>query len=837
MLRLLLAMVLAPMSLLAQLRIRGQVNDQSGGALAACQVALLDANRKILLKTETNAVGRFSLQPRRPGQYHIQAEAPGFDKASVAVTLGRASLTDIVLVLPVAKTEFQLSVQENPLAISTQADQNADALRLTSDDLDELPSLNQDYLGTAAILLGATGEPSVVVDGVERDTVNLPPSTIAEIKINRNPYSAEFSRPGRNRLEITTRSGSQEFRGAAALFLRNSAFDARNAFAAQRLPFSRRGADLSLSGPLSRKRKLGFFIAYENDNGNRARPILAVLPSGLLQADALLGSRETELSLRLDGQLSTKQSVSLRWNVGQDHDDNQGVGGINLLERAQDSQSREHELSLSWTRIGSPKALNQLQAEVNWESQETTSRTQAFAVIVHGAFSSGGAQADVFHHERRLRVQDIFSYSAGRHSVRMGGGGRTAWMTSEDRTNFGGSFEFASLSDFEAGRALYYRQNEGDPRLRFTQNEAFGFVQEEWRATPTLNVSVGGRVELQRRFQPTLNAAPRVGLAWSPGNRKTVLRAGFGLFYDRLPASLRERSLRFDGMRFRSLIIASPSYPDFLNSPESSISLPPSVYRLDPDLRAPYAMISGIALEQQLSGKVVLALDYRLERGLHLYRSLNLNAPQPGTGLRAQPAFGNINQYESSASSKEQSVSLSLRGRWKLGNFSAQYRYLRAFGDTEGPGFLPVNNFDLRPEWGRSVQDRRHRLQFVTSAKLPGSFRLGLISSLNSGAPFNVTTGTDNNLDTVVNDRPAATRRNSKQGPGFAKLDVRLGREWTLPKVNGRKLRLETVAEAFNVLNRVNLGNYVGNLTSPFFGRSTSALDARQMQVSLRFQF
>ena len=108
---------------------------------------------------------------------------------------------------------------------------------------------------------------------------------------------------------------------------------------------------------------------------------------------------------------------------------------------------------------------------------------------------------------------------------------------------------------------------------------------------------------------------------------------------------------------------------------------------------------------------------------------------------------------------------------------------------------------------------------------------------MNSGRPFEITTGADDNADTEVNDRPAGTRRNSGQGPGFAKLDVRLGKEWVLPKVDGRKLQLETVAEAFNVFNRVNLGNFVGNLTSPFFGQATSALDARRMQLSVRFRF
>jgi hypothetical protein len=315
-----------------------------------------------------------------------------------------------------------------------------------------------------------------------------------------------------------------------------------------------------------------------------------------------------------------------------------------------------------------------------------------------------------------------------------------------------------------------------------------------------------------------------------------VLRFGFGLFYERLSDSLRERTLRFDGLRVRSLIITDPGFPDPLATDLPTV-LPSNIFQLAANLQTPSIWVSGVSLERQLPRKLILAADYRLERGLHLLRSRNLNAPQPGNGERPFPLAGNINQYESSASSREQTFTVNVRGRWKLGDFSAQYRYLRAFGDTEGAQFLPVNNFNLRPEWGRLAEDRRHRLQLTTTAKLPRGFRFGLISSMYTGRPFDITTGTDDNGDTEVNDRPAGMQRNSGQGPGFVKLDARFGKEWVLPKVDGRKLQLETVAEAFNVFNRVNLGNFVGNLSSPFFGQATSALDARRIQLSVRFRF
>ena len=177
----------------AQGRIEGEVHDESGGALAACRVVLLNAQRKPLLETQTNAIGRYALQLVAPGKYYLQVVAPGFEPAVSEVTLRKEPVIRVNFVLRIAKTEFQVNVGANPTEVSIQPDENANALTLTSESLDSLPSLDQDFLDTASELLGSTGTPSLVVDGIERDSVDLPPSAIAEIRLNRNPYSAEFS--------------------------------------------------------------------------------------------------------------------------------------------------------------------------------------------------------------------------------------------------------------------------------------------------------------------------------------------------------------------------------------------------------------------------------------------------------------------------------------------------------------------------------------------------------------------------------------------------------------------------------------------------------------------
>lgn len=723
--------------------------------------------------------------------------------------------------------------------VSTQAGANADATTLTAEDLALLPSLDRDLVETASLFLGA-GNPndvSVVVDGVERDGVSLPPSAIAEIKINSDPYSAEFSRLGRRRIEIRTQQAAKEYHGSVAFFARNSALDARNAFAVERLPFSRENLELSLTGPLWAKRHLGFSLGLEWDNSSRNDPVLAMLPTGLFQSDVRAASRQGEGFAKLDGQFSPTQTFSVRWEYQDFRRLNEG-GGLNLPERARDSRGQEWETSFSLTSVLSPKRLNQFHVE--WEIERTgvVGRNAAPALIVHGAFSGGGAQVDSSSGRRIWRIQDVVALTSGNHTLRMGAGSRGALTRDIDRDNFAGTFEFSSLEGFAAGRPLFYRRNEGDPTLANTEASYFGFIQDNWKLRPNFSLSSGIRYEAQNALQDYANFAPRLGFAWSPSQKsKTVIRAGFGFFFDRHPSVLYQDPRRFDGTRVQSLIVSNPGYPDPFATGGAFTALPPTIVWLAPDLELPYALASSISLERQLLGETVAVLEYGFERGLHLFRSHNLNAPFPGSGVRPHLLLGNLNQHESSASSREQTLALTWRGRWKLGEFSAQYRYLWAFSDTQGLGGLPVNNFDLRPEWGRADFDQRHRLRFFTTAELPKELRFGMVASLSSGGPFDIVTGSDDNHDTVVNDRPPGIRRNSGQESGFAQVDVRFGREWNLERVVGWKGKLEVGVEAFNVLNRTNLEDFVGNLRSPFFEMATSARAPRQLQLSLRLQF
>jgi hypothetical protein len=113
----------------------------------------------------------------------------------------------------------------------------------------------------------------------------------------------------------------------------------------------------------------------------------------------------------------------------------------------------------------------------------------------------------------------------------------------------------------------------------------------------------------------------------------------------------------------------------------------------------------------------------------------------------------------------------------------------------------------------------------------------GFVFSAGTGGPYNLITGRDENRDGIANDRPEGAPRNSLHGPGWARLDLRLAKEFPLSGRNGDGPRIAATVDAFNVLNRVNYAGYVGNLSSPFFGTPVSAQPARRVQLGLRFSF
>jgi hypothetical protein len=372
------------------------------------------------------------------------------------------------------------------------------------------------------------------------------------------------------------------------------------------------------------------------------------------------------------------------------------------------------------------------------------------------------------------------------------------------------------------------------------------------------------RYEWQNNLRDGNNYAPRFGFGWSPfKNGRTTIRGGVGIFYDWLTATTVGDMLSDDGQRGTSLVIRNPGFPDPFNG-GSQLVLPPSRSQRAEDLRNPYIMQSTLDVQRQLPLGMSMLANYSYQRGLHLFRGRNINASIPGAG-RPDADAGNVIQLESTAFSSSQTLNLTLNnGANRRLSWMVSYSLSKRINEADSPLSLPADNFDLRAERGLASDDRRHRLTITTGLGLPKGWRLAPTFFYNSSLPYNITTGRDDNGDTTVNDRPLGLTRNGARGAAFWNVNMRLSWLFGFGKADDtsragsarvvvqsgdygaignqlsaleKKWKFNFYLQVTNLFNHFNPANFVGVMTSPFFGRPTAALPARQTETGIRFSF
>ncbi len=826
--------------------ISGVVEDQSGAAISDAKLTLTNKIRVDVTKTKADAAGAFNFQNILPGKYTLYAEAKNFAAADISVTVVNAPLTTLKLKLNIAAQEDEVTISSSGKSEeeSASVDRNADRLNFDENLIKNLPS--QNIVGTMASFLspsaqGAEGV-SVVVDGVESSAADLPAGALRRARINRNPYSAEFRRQGKARIEIATQETSlKRYHGSVGLFTRNSVFDARNPFALTRPELDRKLFEGNFSGPILKKR-VGFFVSGERLLNDETAVVNARLLSGPFVANIFTPQRRTNFLGRIDVRAGEKHSITGMYNFRDEFERNRGVGGLKLAAQGYSSSERLHRLQFSDRMILSPRLLNDVRIVVDRSVTRLGSFPTASAIVVIGAFTDGAAQKFQYQRETTLRIQDIATYATGKHSLKFGAEFRPRRIKIIDASNFGGTYEFSNLNQFASAAPFVYRVNQGSPELAFSQNEVYLFMQDDIKIRPNFSFTPGVRYSWQSNLRDRNNFAPRFGFAWAPLSGKTVIRGGAGIFYERLPESVISKALLYDGSRIREMVIQQPSFPSSTVAGQL-LQRPPSVVRVAPDARAPYITQASVSVEREVWKRSLLTVEFQTTRGNKLLRSRNINAPLPGSNLRLDPNLFNINQVESSARMRGNALSVAWRGRLgKRISGMAQYSYSRTSDNTNGIFGLPANNYDLRSEWGRSEFDQRHRVSVVGTLDLPWGIRLGTFTTLASGMPYDITTGFDNNGDSVANDRPSGVRRNAGNGPNLARVDLRFTKALKAPRLLDRKRdhqsqNLEINIDFFNLLNRTNFNNFIGAQSSPFFGKANSAQAARAIQLSARYRF
>jgi outer membrane receptor protein involved in Fe transport len=502
--------------------------------------------------------------------------------------------------------------------------------------------------------------------------------------------------------------------------------------------------------------------------------------------------------------------------------------------------------------IISPTKLNDFNVSFIREYGQQGQKADIPKTVVRGAFIGGPSSVDLTNRESTFDVQDIYTYTPGRHTFRFGGGYRFRRINAVDATNFVGTYFYQGLQDYIEHRPVEFRVFQGDPASTVSEHQLQGFIEDEIKVTRWLNVTPGVRYDWQSSLSDSNNFGGRLSFAMAPGTNKMVIRGGAGIFYERLQSSVL-RQLFIDGASTKEVRILNPPFPDPFRSSNRRPEPKPSLWRMAPDAAAPYLIMASIGIERELWHRTHISVEYQRLHGVHLMRARNVNAPLDPeifgfqyTGVRLNPDFSDIKQVESSASSRGSALKATFKGRlgkWFKG--MAQYTYSSFTDDTGGPLVLPENNWDLRRELGRSNFDLRHRFTYAGTFDLPMAFRFGSVLSIASGRPFDIITGFDDNGDQNPYDRPLGGTRNTAVGPPIMQLDVRLTKLFHFPTFfehkseNGiRKVKnFEVSFDAFNVFNHPNTPAIVGELGSQIFGQASTANMARTLQLSVKYSF
>ena len=794
--KLLLVVALCASAVLAQQAtgsLRGQVLDEFGAAIVGATVVVVDASGKVK-NTKTNGEGLYVIAGLAPGKYTVSASAAGFalyQNTEVVVTTGRGQQFDITLKVTIE--ESKVTVSNDNQSLNTEPDNNAGAIVLKGSDLESLPDDPDDLAAALQALAGPSAGPNggqIFVDGFTGG--RLPPlASIREIRINQNPFSAEFDRLGMGRIEILTKPGTDKFRGQASFNFNNQSLNSRNPFAPNRPPYLQRQYGANFSGPVSKK-KSSFFVDFEKRDINDDAVINAVIldpnlnPTSFSQTVAT-PNRRTTFSPRFDYQINANNTLVARYNYT--HQSNAtGVGGFSLASRLYNRASTEQSVNLTETAVINKKIVNETRFQFEHQVSNSNANNSIPTLNVADSFTGGGSQVGVASNtENQFQLQNNTSLVLGRHALKFGGRLRHVSITDNSPSNFGGTYTFTSINAYRqtllglqqgltpaqiranGGGASQFTITAGTPLATVSQFDVGAYAQDDWKARPNLTLNLGLRYENQDNISSNYNFAPRIGFAWGVGGGqqpKTVVRGGFGVFYDRINEGLTLTANRVNGVSQKQYIVQNPDFFPVIPSTATldAFQIPVNKYQLANDIQAPYTMQSVISVERQLPHSFTVAASYVHARTLHLLRARAINAPLPGTynpqvptsGVRPLGNAGNVFQYESSGRFNQDQFIVNMSHRFnRTSNINAFYVLGRARSDTDGAGSFPANSYDLSGEYGPSSQDIRHRFVVMGSFRIPWGVSLNPFVIVTSGRPFNITLGrTDLNGDTLFTERP-----------------------------------------------------------------------------------
>src|SRR5947208_13456490 len=326
----------------ATLVITGTVQDQSGAAFLGAQVDLLkDGQQQRTTTTDTS--GAFRFDRLQPGNYEVRTYREGFKTDINKMTVGNRSPGRLRIVLFIETLNQQITVSGDTPEVSTDPSENRDVAAVDRQALDDLPIFDEDVVATMSRFLDnsalGTNGVTLIVDGIQGIS-GLSASAIQTVTINQNPYSAEYNRPGRARIEITTKPGSPEYHGTMNFLFRDARLNARDPFATVKPQEQRRIFEGSLLGPIGDGKTTSFMFTGQRQEEDNQAIVFAAGPAGAVQENAPAPQRNTDFSVEVNRQHSERTTYSVRFHYRSLQIRNQGVGGVTLPDAATDFLDR-----------------------------------------------------------------------------------------------------------------------------------------------------------------------------------------------------------------------------------------------------------------------------------------------------------------------------------------------------------------------------------------------------------------------------------------------------------------------------------------------------------------
>jgi hypothetical protein len=800
--------------------LRGRVTDPSGAVVARATITISSASGK-KTTAATNDQGMYAFKGLTAGSYTITATAEGFQsdvEQNVPVVAGETKQFDFALKIAVQPENVQVQ-GEGPPQVGLSPSENASSIIIQGKDLEALSDDPDELQSELEALAGPSAGPNggqIYIDGFTGGQIP-PKSSIREIRINQNPFSAEYDTLGYGRIEIFTKPGTNKFHGQFLADGNDSAFNSIwSPVQVAQPPYHSELFDGNLSGPITKDASF-FLDAQRRDIANINIVDATILNSSFdivpfTQAVSNPSTR-TNVSPRFDFQLTPNNTLMVRYQFTRNAEQNEGVGQFSLYPmQAYNLNDAEQTLQMSDTQVLGANVINETRFQyIREDNNQSPIVTPELTTAVLGAFTNGGNNVGkILDYENHFELQNYISIARGSHFIKFGARLRVTTDSNQSQSDFNGMYTFSSLT-------AYRNTVSGTPCTPSAQNpcgptqfsiatgpakfdlsliDAGLYAEDDWRIRPNLMLSYGLRFETQNRISDHADFGPRMTISWGLGSSgktqpKTVLRAGFGMFYNRFTYDLVLQTLRLNpnGTGQTQYVIDNPTfYPNIPSPSQLGSATSPTFYGASPSLRAPYTIQSAIGLERQVTKNATVAVTYLNSIGDHQFFLRNANAPLPGTYNPGPPAtsvrplssvYGNDNlfQYDSEGIYRQNELianvrmnvgpRLSLFGFYTLnyansdlgtgspinGDTSTTGGFTSG-GATSPPEFVS-NPYDPMADYGRAAFDTHDRGLLGGSIAGPYGFRLSPFLIVNSGTPYNFTIGQDVNGFDTFNQRPA----------------------------------------------------------------------------------